>query len=170
MAGLIDVRALIERVGPTLLRTVRLPDTTGCVGDVVIAEPDVPASVAEGDLVLGVAVTDGAQTAALTRECGRQSAAAVLLKPPLSTDDEVLATAEEHRLAVVEVSRGTAWAQLVWLIRAALAGSGVEDAEDREAQAAAGRPQREGVRRTGHRLVDKEKEQTGQEAGYDKGQ
>ncbi|MBA8825106.1 hypothetical protein FHX42_002457 [Saccharopolyspora lacisalsi] len=132
MAGLIDVRALIERVGPTLLRTVRLPDTTGCVGDVVIAEPDVPASVAEGDLVLGLAVTDSAQAVSLARECGRQAAAAVLLKPPLSTDDEVLATAEDHRLAVVEVSRGTAWAQLVWLIRAALAGSGVEDVEDRD--------------------------------------
>lgn len=129
---MIDVRALIERVGPTLLRTVRIPDSTDCVGDVVIAEAGAPTAVADGDLVLGVAVAEPAHAVSLARECGRQGAAAVLFKPPLATDDEVVATAESAGLAVIEVRQGTAWAQLVWLIRATLAGTGVEDTEERD--------------------------------------
>jgi hypothetical protein len=128
-AVMIDVRSLVERVGPTLLRTVALPDSIGCAGDVVIAEPDQSPQVAGGDLVLGVAIADRERAVELTRVCGEQGAAAILLKPPLSTDASIVATAENTGLALVEVRPGTAWAQLVWLIRAALAGTGVEDAE-----------------------------------------
>lgn len=128
---MIDVRALIERVGPTLLRTVRLPATTDCVGDVVIAEPDVPPTVADGDLVLGVAVADRTHAVSLVRDCGGQGAAAILLKAPMAADDEVIGAAEEAGVALVEVQPGTAWAQLVWLIRAALVGTAVEDGDGR---------------------------------------
>ena len=126
---MIDVRALIERVGPTLLRSVTVPEPTRCVGDVVIAEPGQPAQVAEGDLVLGVAVSRREEARELIDVCGEQQAAAVLLKPPLSADDDVIAAASDAGLALVEVRPGTAWAQLVWLIRAALAGTAVEDAD-----------------------------------------
>ncbi|MDR7301201.1 PucR family transcriptional regulator [Haloactinomyces albus] len=126
---MIDVRALIERVGPTLLRIVGTPDSTECVGDVVIAEPGVARTVADGDLVLGIAVTELTQAVALIRDCGTQGAAAVLLKAPMATDDEVVSTAESAGLALIEVRDGTAWAQLVWLIRAALAGTAVEDTD-----------------------------------------
>ncbi|CAM05549.1 DNA-binding PucR family transcriptional regulator [Saccharopolyspora erythraea NRRL 2338] len=128
---MLDIRAVIERVGPTLLRTVILPGSTDCVGDVVIAEPDQSPTVAEGDLVLGVAVGDRDAAVRLSRECGAQGAAAVLLKPPLCADPAVIAAAEETGLALVEVRPGTAWAQLVWLIRAALAGTAVEDTDTR---------------------------------------
>ncbi|RCW45309.1 DNA-binding PucR family transcriptional regulator [Halopolyspora algeriensis] len=126
---MIDVRALAERVGPTLLHLVHVPDSTGCVGDVVITEPDVTPALAEGDLVLGVAVADPAHAVALVRECGAQGAAAVLLKAPMATDGEVRHAAESGGLALVEVRHGTAWAQLVWLIRATLAGTAVEDVD-----------------------------------------
>ncbi len=128
---MLDVRALIERVGPTLLRSVHLPGAADCVGDVVIAEPDTSATVADGDLVLGVAVGERDRALALVRECASNGAAALLLKPPLSTDSDVVAAADEAGLAVIEVRSGTAWAQLVWLIRAALAGTGVEEGDNR---------------------------------------
>lgn len=126
---MLDIRALVERVGPTLLRAVVIPEPTVCVGDVVIAEPHHPPTAAGGDLVLGVAVADREHAVALLRVCGSQGAAAVLLKPPISGDDTVAAAAEQAGVALVEVRPGTAWAQLVWLIRAALAGTGMEDAD-----------------------------------------
>lgn len=124
---MIDVRALVERVGPTLLRPVLVPDSTGGVGDVVIAEPTIPNAVAAGDLVLGVGIADVEAAVGLVNECGRQSAAAVLLKPPLCAEQTVIGEAEQRGIALIEVSTGTAWAQLVWLIRAALAGTGTDD-------------------------------------------
>ncbi|MBB5155232.1 PucR family transcriptional regulator [Saccharopolyspora phatthalungensis] len=124
---MLEIRALVERVGPTLLRAVIVPDPTVCVGDVVIAEPDQPPTAAGGDLVLGVAVTGREKAVELTRVCGTQGAAAVLLKPPIAADDAVATAAERAGVALVEVRPGTAWAQLVWLIRAALAGTGIEE-------------------------------------------
>ncbi|GAA2790207.1 PucR family transcriptional regulator [Saccharopolyspora taberi] len=128
---MLDIRALIERVGPTLLRTVILPESTDCVGDVVIAEPEQPPRAAQGDLVLGVAVRGSGQAAALARDCGAEGAAALLLKPPLSGDPAVVAAAQEAGIALVEVRAGTAWAQLVWLIRAALAGTATQETDTR---------------------------------------
>lgn len=126
---MIDVRALIERVGPTLLRPVALPEPTGYVGDVVIAESGRPAQLAEGDFVLGVAVSRRDQAMTLIRASGKHKAAAILLKPPLCTDDQVIKAATDAGVALVEVRSGTAWAQLVWLVRAVLAGTAGEDAE-----------------------------------------
>ncbi|GAA0516436.1 PucR family transcriptional regulator [Saccharopolyspora subtropica] len=128
---MLDIRALVERVGPTLLRPVVLPEPTSCVGDVVIAEPGEPVNPAGGDLVLGVAVSDVEPAVALIESCGARDAAAVLLKPPVATQQAVSAAAERAGVALVEVRPGTAWAQLVWLVRAALAGTGIEDADAR---------------------------------------
>ncbi|MGW3470715.1 PucR family transcriptional regulator [Saccharopolyspora sp. NPDC000995] len=126
---MLEIRALVERVGPTLLRTVVAPEPRVCVGDVVIAEPDQPPTAAGGDLVLGVGISDSEHAVALTRNCGAKGAAAVLLKPPISADDAVAAAARAAGVALVEVRPGTAWAQLVWLIRAALAGTEIEEAD-----------------------------------------
>ncbi|GAA4849787.1 PucR family transcriptional regulator [Saccharopolyspora rosea] len=128
---MLDIRALVERVGPALLRVVDLPESTDCVADVVIAEPGGAPAVAGGDLVLGVAVGDRGAAVELVGGCGAQGAAAVLLKPPISTDDAVVEAARRSGVALVEVLPGTAWAQLVWLIRAALAGTGTQEPDTR---------------------------------------
>ena len=120
---MLNVRSLADRVGPALLRAVVLPESTGEVGDVVIAEPLQPTRVVAGDLVLGVGVADAAGAVELARECGEQGAAAVLFKPPFAGEAAVVAEAEATGLPLIEVRAGTAWAQLVWLVRAALAGS-----------------------------------------------
>ncbi|GAB3277291.1 PucR family transcriptional regulator [Parasphingorhabdus pacifica] len=128
---MLDVHALADRVGPTLLRVVVAPEETGCVGDVVITEPGHIPKVAQGDLVLGVAVTNAQEAVDLARGCGADHAAAVLLKPPLATDETVVTAAVETGITLVEVRSGTAWAQLVWLIRAALTGTGSDGSEQR---------------------------------------
>ncbi|MFC7341029.1 PucR family transcriptional regulator [Saccharopolyspora griseoalba] len=127
---MLDVGALVERVGPTLLRTVITGEPSVCVGDVVIAEPGEPASAAEGDLVLGIAVGDRPSAVELVRRCGELGAAAVLLKAPVGTDEQVAEAARDSGIGLVEVRAGTAWAQLVWLIRAAMAGTGVGQASE----------------------------------------
>ncbi|MEB3368221.1 PucR family transcriptional regulator [Saccharopolyspora mangrovi] len=126
---MLDIRALVERVGPALLRTVISPESNTVAGDVVIAEPDQPTTATGGDLVLGVGIGDGEQAVRLVRDCGEQGAAAVLLKPPVAVEAAVVEAVREAGIALVEVRSGTAWAQLVWLIRAALAG-GIRQAEE----------------------------------------
>ncbi|GAA2348653.1 PucR family transcriptional regulator [Saccharopolyspora halophila] len=130
---MLDVGALVERVGPTLLRTVIAGEPSVCVGDVVIAEPDEPVTAAEGDLVLGVAIGERQDAVALVQRCSELGAAAVLLKPPAGTDEVVAEAAKTAGVGLVEVRTGTAWAQLVWLIRAAMAGTGVGQPSERGA-------------------------------------
>lgn len=133
-----DIRALIEQVGTTLLRAVAIPDNARCVSDVVIAEAGQPTQLAEGDFVLGVAISQRDQAEALVRDCGDQHVAAVLLKPPVCGDVQVVTAAERAGVALIEVRPGTAWAQLVWLVRSALAGSGVESSDTGQGRAGGG--------------------------------
>ncbi|WP_017973545.1 PucR family transcriptional regulator [Actinopolyspora halophila] len=136
---MVDVQGLVERAGPALLRPVSTPEDAGGVGDVVIAEPNESCGAATSDVVLGVGLTHERQAVELLRECGERAAAAVLLKPPLATASAVAAEARRHDLALIEVRDGTAWAQLVWLLRAALAdGEGAAESSDRGGSAGLG--------------------------------
>lgn len=126
---MITVRGVVDRVGPTLLRAVVVPDGTVKVTDVVIAEPGRKAQLAAGDLVLGVAATTAAPGCELVAAAADRGAAAVLLKPPVAAQSGVLAAARHAGIAVVEVQQQTSWAQLVWLLRTVL------DAADDESEA-----------------------------------
>lgn len=118
---MITVHGVVERVGPTLLRVAAPGAEPGRqVGDVVIAEPGRRTPVAAGDLVLGVTVGATAEAVDLVRHSGAHHAAAVLLKAPHATRNAVRVAAERAGAAVVEVRPGTAWAQLVWLLRSVL--------------------------------------------------
>jgi PucR-like helix-turn-helix protein len=127
---MISVRGVVDRVGPTLLRTV-LPGTAeAAVTDVVIAELGRRTHLAGGDLVLGVAVSTTDQAVDLVRHCAEQKVAAVLLKPPHAARTAVRSAARSAGTAVLEVHAGAAWAQLVWLLRAV-----IDAAEESEADA-----------------------------------
>ncbi|MBA0125290.1 helix-turn-helix domain-containing protein [Haloechinothrix sp. YIM 98757] len=115
-----SVRSVVDRVGPTLLHTVSLPDADRPVGDVVIAEGHPHARVAAGDLVLAV-LGDSVETAVgLVHTCGANEAAAVLCKPRLAQDAEVRKAARSAGVGLIEVHADTSWAQLVWLLRTVL--------------------------------------------------
>ncbi|SFP32311.1 DNA-binding transcriptional regulator, PucR family [Amycolatopsis arida] len=115
-----SVRAVVDRVGPTLLHVVHLPEHCPTVADVVIAEPGGRGHLAAGDLVLGVATTDPAEAVELIRHSGQRAAAAVLLKPPLPGRPAIRRAARSTGIGLVEVHAGTSWAQLVWLLRTVL--------------------------------------------------
>ncbi|TNC22741.1 PucR family transcriptional regulator [Amycolatopsis alkalitolerans] len=127
---MVSVSSVVERVGPTLLHAVWVPESCPAVADVVIAEPGVTASVAAGDLVLGVAAASAEDAAALVSHSADRQAAAVLLKPPLATKASVRRAAKAAGIALVQVRAATAWAQLVWLLRTVLdADDPVEDGD-----------------------------------------
>lgn len=114
------VRGVVDRVGPTLLRVLALPDEDRVVADVVIAESGPHHQLAAGDLVLAVSLEGPEAAADLVRECGRHRTAAVLMKPPLARRSAVRAAADDAGVGLVEVHARTSWAQLVWLLRSAL--------------------------------------------------
>jgi hypothetical protein len=130
---MLTVQAVVDRVGPTLLRTVLAgvePDRP--VGDVVIAEPGRRSPLSAGDLVLGAAVGSAREAVELIRHGADRGVAAVLLKPPVATAASVLAAGRAAGPTVVEVRTGTGWAQLVWLLRTVLdaAAEAADSAED----------------------------------------
>lgn len=114
------MRSLVDRVGPTLLHVVSMPEGAPAVADVVIAESGTGTHIAAGDLVLGVATADAGQAVALVRHSAEHEAAAVLLKPPLTGKPAVRRAAKSAGVALVEVRPAAAWAQLVWLLRTVL--------------------------------------------------
>lgn len=128
------IRGVVDRVGPTLLRAVELPDETAKVTDVVIAEPGRHVTVAAGDLLLGVSVGNAKDATELIRHAAEATAAGVLLKPPVAAATRT--AARKAGVAVIEVHAHTAWAQLVWLLRTVLDAAAEETDEDGDDPAA----------------------------------
>ncbi|SDX72972.1 DNA-binding transcriptional regulator, PucR family [Amycolatopsis xylanica] len=118
---MISVRTVVDRVGPTLMHALLLPENGPTVADVVIAEPGGHATTGgPGDLVLAVSTQDAADAVALVRTCGANGAAAVVFKPPLAGKAAVKRAAKTAGIALIEVRAATSWAQLVWLLRTVL--------------------------------------------------
>ena len=117
---MVSVRSVVDRVGPTLLHALLLPDDSPAVADVVIAEPGGAVTLAAGDLVLGVATTGPEDAAELVKQSAGQGAAAVLLKPPVAGKPAVKRAAKASGIALIQVHAATSWAQLVWLLRTVL--------------------------------------------------
>ncbi len=117
---MVSVRSVVDRVGPTLLHALQVPEDSPAVGDVVIAEPGGAPTLAAGDLVLGVATVAAEDAAELVRLSAEQGAAAVLLKPPLAAKPAVKRAAKSTGIALIQVHAATSWAQLVWLLRTVL--------------------------------------------------
>ncbi|MGH3468371.1 MAG: PucR family transcriptional regulator, partial [Thermocrispum sp.] len=124
-----SLRRVVDRVGPTLLRVVGLPDADRGVADVVIAERGPHPHVGNGDLVLAVGTDEPAEIVDLLRQCAERGAAALLLKPPLSRRATVRKAAEAAGIGLVEVAAKASWAQLVWLLRTVLDAL-VEESDD----------------------------------------
>ncbi|MEA5358391.1 helix-turn-helix domain-containing protein [Amycolatopsis sp., V23-08] len=117
---MVSVRSVVDRVGPTLLHALQVPDDSPAVADVVIAEPGGAVTLSAGDLVLGVATTGPEDAAELVKQSAGQGAAAVLLKPPVAARTQVKRAAKAAGIALIQVHAATSWAQLVWLLRTVL--------------------------------------------------
>lgn len=123
------VRSVVDRVGPTLLHEVTLPEDGRSVADVVIAEGGPHGHLAAGDLVLAVTTSSVEAAVDLVRECAERGAAAVLLKPPLAQRAGVRKAATAAGIGLIEVNAKASWAQLVWLLRTVLDAM-VEESDD----------------------------------------
>lgn len=124
-----SLRRVVDRVGPTLLHAVALPDADRGVADVVIAERGPHPHVGTGDLVLAIGGDSPDEAVELLRQCAERGAAAVLLKPPLSRRAAVRKEAAAAGIGLVEVAAKASWAQLVWLLRTVLDAL-VEESDD----------------------------------------
>ncbi|MDV6011691.1 helix-turn-helix domain-containing protein [Haloechinothrix sp. LS1_15] len=133
-----SVRSVVNRVGPTLLHAITLPDEDRPVGDVVIAESAPHTRVAAGDLVLAVLGDAVDEAVQLIHACGDHDAAAVLCKPRLAQDAEVRKAVRAAGIGLIEVHTDTSWAQLVWLLRTVLdaIADEVDAGEDHQPEAA----------------------------------
>ncbi|HJP78418.1 MAG TPA: helix-turn-helix domain-containing protein [Pseudonocardiaceae bacterium] len=127
---MLSVQGVLDRMGPTLLGAVYLAPSAAAVNDVVIAEAGRKATLASGDLVLGVAVSSARDATPLVRYCGERGAAALLLKAPSAGAASVLAAAKQAGVSLVEVRSGTGWAQLVWLLRTVIDAASDESDDD----------------------------------------
>ncbi|OZM83939.1 CdaR family transcriptional regulator [Pseudonocardia sp. MH-G8] len=116
---MITVAALVDAVGPALLRLTRAGDGTP-VGDVTLAEPAEDIVGVAGDLVLGIGLTSADAGAELVGRAAAAGASGVVVKPPLARDPRVEAVAERTGLAVVELAPHASWTHLVWLLRGVL--------------------------------------------------
>ncbi len=112
----ITVAGVVDAVGAALLKVV-VPATEAEVRDVTLADLDEAATGQTGDLVLGAGVTTPDQALAIIERCSEAAAAGLVLKPPLASSPDVMASAAERNLALVELQSHGSWAQLVWLLR-----------------------------------------------------
>jgi hypothetical protein len=120
---------VLDDLGATLLELVLGdPDRAGDIGGVAIYDPLEEAVLPQHALVLGVGLREPAEIAGLLRAVGRQGAAGLVVRAPVSATDEVSAAVAETGVAVLGLTRGASWAQLAALLRSLLAEGDVGDA------------------------------------------
>jgi hypothetical protein len=113
---LITVAALVDAVGPALLRLVG-GGGGAQVADVTLAEPAEDVVGVAGDLVLGIGLATADDAADLIGRAAARGACGAVVKPPLARDPLVLAAGERTGIAVLELAPHASWAHLVWLVR-----------------------------------------------------
>ncbi|HYH33096.1 MAG TPA: helix-turn-helix domain-containing protein [Pseudonocardia sp.] len=113
---MITVAALVDAVGPGLLRAVGTGGGAQ-VTDVTLAEPDEDVVGVAGDLVLGIGLPTAADAAELIERAAARGACGAVLKPPLARDPLVVAAGDRAGIAVLELAPHASWAHLVWLVR-----------------------------------------------------
>ncbi len=119
---------VLEEFGTTLLDVVAGEITERTVEAIVIHDPlDEPESP-RGALVLGVGVRDAGDAVRMLPRLGLSGAVALVVRAPFAASPEVTAAAAESGVAVLSLTRGTAWAHLAGLLRALMTPGDPDDA------------------------------------------
>src|SRR6478735_7261076 len=122
---------VLDDLGVTLLEVVHGDVEAALdIGGVVIHDPADEPVYPESALVLAVGVTDAAHLAALIPELGAHSAAAVIVRSPVTLTDAVRSASDAHGVAVLGLARGATWTQLAALLRSLLAEDDIGEIED----------------------------------------
>lgn len=109
---------VLEELGTTLLDVVcgdvERPDG---IGGVVIHDPLDEPELPDNALVLGVGLHDLADIAAVVTRLGRRGAAALVVRAPVTADEQLIAAAETSGVAVLAAARGASWTHLAGMLR-----------------------------------------------------
>ncbi len=115
---------VLDDLGATLLELVA-GDPDQPIGGIVIHDPLDDPVLPQHALVLGVGLHDPEEITRVLRDLGRQHAAGLVLRSPVTVDEQ---TVDETGVAVLALTRGATWDQLGILLRSVL-DVGVADAE-----------------------------------------
>ena len=113
---------VLEELGRTFLSELApVPNANRRIGGVVVYDPLDEQAIPEGAFVLGVGLTADPRLHAVLDDIGTQGAGALVLREPVTMDDETAALAAQHGVAVLGLTRGASWTQLSALVSALLA-------------------------------------------------
>ena len=135
---MVTLAQVLDSLGPAVLRPLAAPgglDTT--VSSLAIYDPDDPAPLGDGTLVLGIGLRPDRD---LRRVMERLAAQGAVLAVKVAADDEPALAADAQRLhiTVLAVAPGAAWVQLVALLRSVMESVPQGRGDERLGGAAAG--------------------------------
>ncbi len=131
------VERVVETLGRGVLSVVCAPKGLDIeVHEVVVHDAEEPFDMTEGDLVLGVSLGSGPETAEIVADLASKRVAGLVLKTPAASDATIVQAAEDAGLAVLSIPAGASWAQIVQLVQSVLS-HGTAGAEDVHGLAAA---------------------------------
>src|SRR5438067_2064824 len=112
---------VIDDLRPYVLTVLAAPRGLALpVGSVIVHDPTDSPEIGKGDMVFAVGMSPASAAQLLALAAGGGAAAVVVkAKPPV--DSALVAAANDHGVALLAVPPGASWAQLVTLVRAALA-------------------------------------------------
>jgi hypothetical protein len=121
---------VLDDLGATLLELVDGDaDRPVEIGGVVIHDPVDEPVLQSNALVLGVGLQEPGSIARALRDLGQQQAAGLVVRAPVSRDASVAEAVAESGVALLGLTRGASWDQLVVLLRSLLAEGDVGVAE-----------------------------------------
>ncbi|MEV6287686.1 helix-turn-helix domain-containing protein [Kribbella sp. NPDC051770] len=121
---------VLDDLGATLLELVDGDaDRPVEIGGVVIHDPVDEPVLPSNALVLGVGLQEPEAIAWALRDLGRQQAAGLVVRAPVTRDADVGAAVAESGVALLGLTRGASWDQLAVLLRSLLAEGDVGVAE-----------------------------------------
>ncbi|MFE7108212.1 PucR family transcriptional regulator [Streptomyces sp. NPDC057575] len=121
---------VLEELGTTLLDVVcGDPDRAGGIGGVVIHDPLDEPELPGNALVLGVALHDPEDIAAVVTHLGRGGAAALVVRAPVSAGPALRKAAEDAGVVVLSFARGASWTHLAGMLRTLTADGPPQDGQ-----------------------------------------
>lgn len=113
---------ILDDLGMTLLDLVLGdPDAARDIGGVAVHDPYDEPVLPRGAVVLGVGVRGESEIAALLRRLGKADAAALVVRAPVHVTGDLRAAVEGTGVALMGLTRGASWTQLVAMLRSLLA-------------------------------------------------
>ncbi|GAA1560523.1 helix-turn-helix domain-containing protein [Kribbella sancticallisti] len=117
---------VLDDVGSTLLDLVLgKPDSVTEIGGVAIHDPHDEAPLPTSAMVLAVDVREASAIADLVTHVADQGAAVLVVRAPVSVDQQVQDAVSRTGVVLLGLTRGASWTQLTTLLRSTLAGEEV---------------------------------------------